>query len=318
MKLADRRQSLTTTDWLTRWSSNGYFPDSRELLYYRRLPITPPYVRSRGTGLQQGTRLSAWRGRGMEFDEVRHYQAGDDIRAIDWRVTARTGKTHTKLFREERERPIFVCVDFSDTMLFGSQLLFKAVQASHLAAAIAWGALKRGDRIGGVFFSSQDVTEAKPAARQRGVMHFIEQLLRAYPAESSSAPASQTLNQQLQRLLQLAHPGSDIVIVSDFAQLNEDSIALLKGLQRHSAVTAIRITDPLEQQLPDEPADNLRVRDGEHSLSLNLGSSVFRQDFSTRAEQIKAAQAQCFRQAGTAVIDISAGLPLELQWGRRR
>src|SRR5690554_3803053 len=114
-------------DWLARWQSNGITTSIKEMLYYQRFPIMPPYSADRGRSAQQGAKRSAWRGRGMEFDEVRHYQAGDDIRAIDWRVTARTGKTHTKLFREEKERPVFVCVDLSASMQFGSQLLFKSV-----------------------------------------------------------------------------------------------------------------------------------------------------------------------------------------------
>ncbi len=125
--------------WLEKLHSDGLQPTMQELLYYRtRLPAIARHKRNLPAISQSGPLLSKTRGRGMEFDEVRHYQAGDDIRAIDWRVTARTGKPHTKLYREEKERPVFLVTDLALTQLFGSQLLFKSVQACPLTAALAW------------------------------------------------------------------------------------------------------------------------------------------------------------------------------------
>ena len=118
--------------WLSKYQSNGVDLGIKELIHYQGktalLNLSP---RKTVQAKLAGAYLAKTKGRGMEFDEARHYQAGDDIRAIDWRVTARTGKTHTKLYREEKERPVFVLTDLSSSMQFGTQFLFKSVQAAH-------------------------------------------------------------------------------------------------------------------------------------------------------------------------------------------
>jgi len=142
----------TKANWLSESHSSGTTLSIDELMVYatavQRSPrqrARRPLARSNAGGL-----MSKHKGRGMEFDEVRPYQAGDDVRAIDWRVTARTGQPYTKLFREEQERPVLIVTDFSPSLFFGTQLLFKSVQAAHCAAAIAWRAVQRGDKVGGI------------------------------------------------------------------------------------------------------------------------------------------------------------------------
>lgn len=132
---------INTTEhlqWLKSCHANGVSLDLKELIYYRAkarlLDLTP---KNQIKHKMAGQYLAPHKGRGMEFAEVRHYQPGDDIRSIDWRVTARTGQTHTKIYQEEKERPVFIFTDFSNTMLFGSQLLLKSVQAAHLSALVA-------------------------------------------------------------------------------------------------------------------------------------------------------------------------------------
>ncbi|MDD5114985.1 MAG: DUF58 domain-containing protein, partial [Methylobacter sp.] len=122
------------------------------------LNLQPASIRSR----QSGGYVSRFKGRGMEFDETRLYQPGDDIRSIDWRVTARTGKTHTKLFREERERPVFIAVDDRAAMHFATRGVFKSVLAAKLAGLLAWTAQHHGDRMGGQIFSDNSCRELKP------------------------------------------------------------------------------------------------------------------------------------------------------------
>lgn len=314
-----RSTTLTATDWLKKWQANGIQVGSRELLYYRQFPIRPPYRLNKGVSMLSGTQQSPWRGRGMEFDEVRHYQAGDDIRTIDWRVTARTGKTHTKLFTEEKERPVFVCVDYSAAMHFGSELLFKAVFAAHIAAAIAWGTIKGGDRIGGLVYSDQAAREIKPQGRQQGVMNFIQSLVKCFPNAVTAANTSmasnspQTLNRQLKRLLQLAHPGSDIFILSDFNQMDADSVALLKGLKRHSSVIAMHISDPFDHQLP-HAAVKLNATDGNETAPLHLDTPAFLRAYQKNSAALNQQQQAWFKQAGVPVFALSAALPLEQQW----
>ncbi len=150
-----------------------------------------------------GNYLANIKGRGMEFAEVRHYQPGDDVRAIDWAVTARTGKAHTKLFQEEKERPVFLLVDVSDSMIFGSQLVFKSVQACHLAALLSWQAKQRNDRLGGIVFNQQQVAELKPTSRNKGLMAFLHQSQTLCKKIAFKTAQQQSLFLQLKRLSHL-------------------------------------------------------------------------------------------------------------------
>ena len=122
-----------------------------ELLALRRdalgLDLTSRY---RVSSTLAGGYRSKFRGRGMDFDEVRTYQPGDDIRNIDWRVTARTGKPHTKLFKEERERPVFLLIDQSKHLFFGSRNALKSVVAARAASLLVWASINAGSRIGGI------------------------------------------------------------------------------------------------------------------------------------------------------------------------
>jgi uncharacterized protein (DUF58 family) len=125
----------------------------------RQLQLTR---KKRALSVLAGPNKSNFRGRGIDFEEVRSYQPGDDIRTIDWRVTARTGSAHTKLFREERERPVLVVVDQRASMFFGSSHCFKSVLAAQLAGLLAWSALDSGDRIGGLVFNDEEHRDIRP------------------------------------------------------------------------------------------------------------------------------------------------------------
>ena len=125
------------------------------------LQLTAPRIRV----AIEGGHVSPYKGRGVEFDESRPYQPGDDLRTIDWRVTARTGKPHTKVFREERNRPVFVWLDLRRPMLFATRGAFKGVRAAEIAALVAWSAVANGDRLGGLVFSETEHHEQRPGAR---------------------------------------------------------------------------------------------------------------------------------------------------------
>ena len=123
-----------------------------------------------------GAHDSRFRGRGMEFAESRIYQPGDDVRSIDWRVTARTGRPHTKLFQEERERPVILLVDLGASMFFGTRKAFKSVLAAETAALIAWAAMHGGDRVGALVAGRSAHMELKPVAGRRGVLRVLRAL----------------------------------------------------------------------------------------------------------------------------------------------
>jgi uncharacterized protein (DUF58 family) len=199
-------------------------------------------IRSR----QSGGYLSSFKGRGMEFDETRLYQPGDDIRSIDWRVTARTGKTHTKLFREEREKPVFISVDNRPSMHFATRGVFKSVQAKKLAALLAWVANHKGDRIGGQVFSQAACKELKPQNGKHSVLHFLNTLVVA----DHSAGDEIDLAKALSRLVQHAKPGSLVYLISDFRGINDQSENFLLKLSEHCDVVLIFLYDPMEKGLP--------------------------------------------------------------------
>jgi uncharacterized protein (DUF58 family) len=213
----------------------------------------PLSIRARQSGGYQ----SPFKGRGMEFDEARLYQAGDDIRSIDWRVTARTGKTHTKMFREERERPVFISIDNRSAMHFATRGVFKSVLAAKLGALLAWSAQHRGDRIGGQLFSEHRCYEVKPQNGKHAVLRFLNAIAagsihgtnRHLDKPTDNTPAI-TLEQVLARLIQHARPGSLVYLISDFRGFNEKVESHLKKLSRHCSVVLIFVYDPLESQLP--------------------------------------------------------------------
>lgn len=201
--------------------------------------------RSRIRAPQSGGYLSRTKGRGMEFDEVRMYQPGDDIRSIDWRVTARTGKPHTKLFREERERPVFISVDYRTSMQFATRGVFKAVQAAKLAGLLAWIAERHGDRIGGQIFTDTACRELKPQNGRQAVLHFFNALVKTESKQSSI-----NLEQVIGRLTHHVKPGSLVYIISDFRGINHRTENYLAKLAKHCEVIMILVYDPLESHLP--------------------------------------------------------------------
>ncbi|MGZ5026261.1 MAG: DUF58 domain-containing protein, partial [Methylobacter sp.] len=187
---------------------------------------------------QSGGYLSRFKGRGMEFEEARTYQPGDDIRSIDWRVTARTGETHTKVFREERERPVFISVDDRPAMHFATRGVFKSVLAAKLAGLLAWAAQHHGDRIGGQLFTDIVCRELKPQNGKHAVLRFLNAIVNRGGLVTEAAPTI-TLEQVLARLMQHARPGSLVYIISDFRGINDQVETYLAKLSRHCEVVLI-------------------------------------------------------------------------------
>ena len=197
---------------------------------------------------QSGAYLSHFKGRGMAFAETRLYQPGDDVRRMDWRVTARTDKPHSKIFQEERERPLFISVDYRPTMKFATRGVFKSVQAAKLAGLLAWVAQHQGDRIGGQIFSADGCMELKPRTGKSALLRFFNALVR--PRYTSTD--NNTLDHALSRLQHHARPGSRVYIISDFRGLDSAVENHLALLSRHCEVVLLHVYDPLESHLPDK------------------------------------------------------------------
>lgn len=229
-----------------------------------------------------GAERTRFRGRGMDFEEVRLYQAGDDVRSIDWRVTARTQIPHTKLYREERERPVFVVVDQRAPMFFGSQNCFKSVLAAHLAANLAWAALNNSDRVGGLVFGDHQQRDIRPRRSKHAVLELLQQLQEFNrQLQSPIAPAnSKSLQLLLSDIRRIAKPGCALFIISDFHDYNQGCEQQLFELARHTDITLLHIVDELERHLHSNV--RLTISDGVTPLQLPTDDKAFQQDYHQR------------------------------------
>lgn len=230
--------------------------------------VTHKILPIQGKKIQNGSHLSKWRGRGMDFAETRHYQIGDEIRHMEWKITARTGRPHIKVFEEEKERPVFIVVDFNPSMYFGSKSAFKSVIAAKLAALIAWTVSKEGDRLGGCIYRADTQQVLMPKARNLGLMPFLETLsayTKAYKEGSQGRPY--LLSEALSRVRRIHRPGSIIVLVSDFYSLDAVAKEHLSLLCEHNDLLAYHIHDPLELA-PPKPGIYPLI-DGEEEYFLN-------------------------------------------------
>ncbi|CAB0149564.1 hypothetical protein PSI9734_00134 [Pseudidiomarina piscicola] len=314
---------IDAQEWLKQWQSNGRSVGAAELMYYRsKVGAFARHRRLHPPKSQSGALLSKTRGRGMEFDEVRHYQAGDDVRAIDWRVTARTGTAHTKLFREERERPVLFVVDLSYGMHLGSELLLKSVQSCHIAAAMAWLAAQRGDRVGAVIGHPTRHIEVRPQGRQHGVMRIVQQLvelqnesLSAWQQQASTETSLNVLDDLLRRTQHVAKPGSIIHVISDFAYYNESTSRLLQALQRHCSLQIIQCSDPLEARLPEQlQQQNVALSDGTNDWQFAAGDGTARQLYQQHAAAHQQHFMQELQQLNLNLYPFSAAQSIEQQW----
>ncbi len=248
-----------------------------------------------------GVHSSRYRGRGMDYRESRHYQSGDDIRTMDWRITARTGHPHVKLFDEERERPIVVLVDFSPTLFFASRGAFKSVQAARLAALIGWSAIAHSDRIGALLFHGDVHRELPPAGGRRGQLRLIRALVEAGEPERGLAATAHpgALIQALARLRRVARPGSWVFLLSDFYNLTPDASHHLLRLGQHCTVTAVQLVDALELQPPPPGRYGVcnQARSGLIDTRLPAQRRHYQQHFQRQHQQIY----HLLHQAGAAL-----------------
>ncbi|WP_295891430.1 DUF58 domain-containing protein [uncultured Vibrio sp.] len=231
--------------------ANGVTLNLDELLYYKQQSIhwLPPArnLWAQASGQHQSRKL----GRGMDFAEVRQYQAGDDIRSIDWRVTARTGKPHTKLFTEECEKPVVLYIDLSPSLFLGSTLQLKSVQLAHMASLLSWLCIANNDRIGAVIDTGHSLIDMKPTARDRGPLMLLQQIIKVHndylEGDKASRPSSiSSMSEGLQALHRLCPKGSEIILLSDFVRLEDVNDPLIKRLRQHNILRMVHFSDPLE------------------------------------------------------------------------
>lgn len=242
-----------------------------------KLPLNSSKIHAR----QGGAYLSSFKGRGMEFDESRMYLPGDDIRSMDWKVTARTNQPHTKVFREERERPVLLWLDLNPSMFFATRGAFKSVVATKAASLLAWSAVSGNDRLGALVFSGDQHIEIRPKRGKSAALDFIRRSC-SHPAWKNRPGKNQKRNMNLtaSRLRKVTKPGSLIFLISDFRELDEQAKSHIVNLSRHNSLVLLHVFDPFEMALPE--SGQYKVSDGENEISLNTGNKKLRSDYKSR------------------------------------
>ncbi len=284
-----------------------------ELLYYKQQCVKwlPPAksLWSQMLGQHQSRQL----GRGMDFSEVRQYQAGDDIRAIDWRVTARTGKPHTKLFSEEREKPIVLYLDLSASMMFGSQLMLKSVLMSHMASLIAWLSVARQDRVGAIIDTGDQIIEFKPIGRNKGALAIAQGLVQFHNQQLTQPSNSRdSMNIGLHTLARMCPKGSEIVLLSDFIRLDGESQLLLRRLGQHNRVRLVQIFDPLERGITNYRGTE-QVSDKNTTRWLDFSSTKTRNGIESVFSQQQQQLTQLAHSLGMSFSALSSDVALSQQ-----
>lgn len=278
-----------------RYRSRGALITLPQMLIQRQAAKALAYVsHARSIAGISGLHLSKIRGRGIDFEEFRPYQAGDDIRLIDWRATARTGRAVTKVFREERERPVIIAVDQCSSMFFGSQVAFKSVIAAQAAALFCWLAIDNGDRVGGLVFSDTDASLVRPKRSRRSALHLLNQIFtfnQKLNAKKKHTPDSEPqaadfkpgLAHALGQIRRITKPGSTLYVISDFATLDETALQYLNQLSRHNNVVCCMVYDALEESLPTPGVYS--ITDGSSKGSINTHSSKARSRYKQQFEE---------------------------------
>ena len=279
-----------------RYQATGAMVSLRQLLMQRHAAKTLEYLaHNRSIAGISGLHLSKMRGRGIDFEEFRPYQPGDDIRLIDWRVTARTSRPFTKVFREERERPVIIAVDQTRNMYFGSRVAFKSVIAAQAAAVFCWLAIDNGDRVGGLVFSDREARLVRPKRSRRSALHLLNQVcefnqaLGDVAAEAPGAGENAGLSSALGQIRKILRPGSTLYVISDFVTLDQRAVSFLNQLSQHNNVVCCFVYDALEESLP---APGLySITDGRRKGALNTfnwrARIRYREQFSERLRLIE-------------------------------
>jgi len=230
--------------------------------------------------LLAGRHASRLRGRGLNFEEIRRYLPGDDIRTMDWHITARTRKPHIRVYTEERDRPVLLVVDQRLPMFFGSQRAMKSVVAAEAAALAAWRALASGDRVGALVFDDRDIVEITPQRSRRQVMRLLQAVVEknhALRVDAPIQPRPVILHGVLEQATRLAKHDYLVCLISDGAGADQDTVRLITLLSAHNDVLMLFIYDPLEAQLPD--AGRLIVAEGALQLEVNTSDRGLRQRY---------------------------------------
>jgi uncharacterized protein (DUF58 family) len=232
--------------------------------------------------LLAGKHASRLRGRGLNFEELRNYLPGDDIRTMDWKATLRTGKPHIRVYTEERDRPAFMVIDQRLSMFFGSRLKMKSVTAAELGAVGAWRVFDQGDRAGAIVFNDESSVEIKPQRSTHNVLRIIGEIVRynhALKNDTLIRPDPEMLNHILNRVSRLAPHDSLICVITDMQGANPITRKIATRLAQHNDVIVGFVFDPMESELPD--IGKRVFSKGEEQLEVDTSDKKIRKKFAS-------------------------------------
>ncbi len=258
--------------------------------------------------LLSGRHASRLRGRGLAFEELRHYAQGDDVRTIDWKATARLRKPHVRVYAEERERPVLLVVDQRSPMFFGSRRAMKSVAAAELAALATWRTLQAGDRVGGIIFGDNEVIDLRPQRSQTAGLRLLHEVTRLNQAlaEGPAASGDIGINTALEAAARRANHDHLVVVISDLDGADEDTQRLATRLAAHNDVLIVAVYDPLGASLWNHPGMVASTREG--LLPLPAGSG-FPADFQQQFTDLLDRWREIFRALQVPVLPISTATP---------
>ncbi|WP_122072319.1 DUF58 domain-containing protein [Pseudophaeobacter sp. EL27] len=241
-------------------------------------------LRQPSHSILNGQHASKIKGRGLNFEELRHYAIGDDVRTIDWKVTARTGAPYVRVYTEERDRPVMLIVDQRMSMYFGSALNMKSVTAAEAAAVAAFRVRDKGDRVGGIIFDDQGWQEVRPQSSARSLNRFLDLLARANCRLNANAPLAEPipLSDPIRAAARIVKSGALVIVFSDFDGWDPETEKNLRAIAQHNELILFSVFDPTSEQLP--PEMNIVVSDGTLQAQVNIGDDTVRRklaDFST-------------------------------------
>ncbi|MCX5569279.1 DUF58 domain-containing protein [Kaistia nematophila] len=265
--------------------------------------------------LLTGRHASRLRGRGLDFEELRHYYEGDDTRTIDWAATARLGSPHVRVYTEERDRSVLLLVDQRLSMFFGSRLMMKSVAAAESAALSAWRVTSLGDRIGAIVFSEDRITEIQPEARDRGVLPILHEVARqnaALKATDSRAADPGLFNEALRRASRLVHHDCLVCVISDAYGADAETTKLVTRITAHNDVLAIFVSDPIEADLP--PLGRVIVGEGDNQIEVDSAAVSLRHRFASGFSERRASLEGFSRQRTIPVLPIETGRDVSAQF----
>ena len=288
----------------------------KDLIGLRQIATSIEYQKKNRTNSQMtGLLSSAVKGRGIDFEEVRSYYPGDDVRNIDWKVTARTLTPHTKVFTEEKERPVFLIVDQSASMFFGSRITFKSVVAARIASVLAWCAHEQGDRIGGIIYS--DLVHKKIKAK-RGIktvlslLNEINELNNGLASKSKNEPVvgeEASMFEILRLARKVIKEQTSIFLIGDFLNLDEASLIEIRSLARKNKLLAMHVFDPIETQAPRP--NIYSITDGFERIRINTNDKEFAKNYGKQHENKLEKIHSNFSEINSPVISVSTDESIE-------